>query len=216
LELLSQFVGNVAQSDGDVTRWHDVVTAFRRYAIPCCGSDLQLYSAAEDLLQDARMATAYAVERHEARKRMTFERFTRKLLDVGAALTGTFDLKELSRAIQTELPSLGISACFVAVYEPFGTKHQNHVPELARLVAGFDNGSELSVAGEQYRPQLLAPPSVWPLARQSRFTVLPLFLKGSDLGFALVESKTAPGPVLEFVREQLSIALFGASLSLSR
>lgn len=213
LELLSQFVGMVAQADGDVTRWHDVVTAFRRYSIPCCGDDLELLSAAEDLLQEARMATAYAVERHEARKRMTLERNTRRLLNVGAALTGSFDLKELSKAIQAELPALGISACYVAVYEPFGAKRHNHLPELARLVAGFDNGTQLVVTDEQFRPHQLAPVAVWPPPRQSRFTVLPLFLKGADLGFALVESKTAPGSVLEFVREQLSIALFGASLS---
>lgn len=213
LELLSQFVGMVAQADGDVTRWHDVVTAFRRYSIPCCGDDLALLSAVEDLLQEARMATAYAVERHEARKRMTLERNTRRLLNVGAALTGSFDLKELSKAIQAELPALGISACYVAVYEPFGAKRHNHLPELARLVAGFDNGTQLVVTDEQFRPHQLGPIAVWPPARQSRFTVLPLFLKGADLGFALVESKTAPGSVLEFVREQLSIALFGASLS---
>jgi phosphoserine phosphatase RsbU/P len=213
LEQLSQFVSTVAQADGDVTRWHDVVTAFRRYSIPCVGTDLELYSAAEDLLQDARMATAYAVERHEARKRMTIERFTRQLVNVGSALTGTFDLTELSRAIQSELPALGITACYVAVYEPFGARQHTHLPELARLVAAFDNGFEVTAIGEQFRPHQLAPTSCWPPPRQSRFTVLPLFLKGAELGFALVESKTAPGAVLEFVREQLSIALFGASIS---
>jgi hypothetical protein len=213
LEQLEQYVGSVSQADGEVARWHDVVTAFRRSAVPCCGSDLRLYGAAESLLQDARLATANAIERHEARKRMAIERFTRRLVNVGAALTGTFDLTELSQAIQAELPGLGISACYVAVYEPFGSKRHTHLPELARLVAGFDNGTQVQLSNEPFRAPQLAPATVWPPARLSRFTTLPLFLKGADLGYALVESKTAPGSVLEFVREQLSIALFGASLS---
>lgn len=214
LETLSQFVSAIAQADGDVTRWHDVVTAFRRYAIPCCGGQLALLSAAEDLLQEARMATAYAVERHEGRKRMAAERFTRRWVSAGAALTSTYDLEALADAIRSELPALGISACYVSVYEPFTFRPQGQaLPDRARLVTVFDVNAKLPSVGQPFAVQQLAPPELWPLARQTRMALLPLFLKGLDLGFVLIESKTASGAVMEFVREQLSIALYGALMA---
>jgi hypothetical protein len=53
------------------------------------------------------------------------------------------------------------------------------------------------------------------MARTSHFQVLPLFLNGHNLGFALVESR-AQAAVLEMVRAQLSIALYGALLANNR
>jgi hypothetical protein len=213
LEQLNQGLTAIAQAQGDVTRWHDVVTAFRRHAVPCCGDDLRLCEVTEDLLQDARIATAYAVERKEAQERMQLERFTRKLADVGAALTGAFDLEELARRIETELPKVGITSCFVSAYEPLTLEQRKQAPRQAKLVAAFDTNQRLPVYGAAFDIHSLAPTELWPPGRLHGTTVLPLFLKDVDLGVALFERKAVKGSVLEFLREQLSIALYGALLA---
>jgi DNA-binding LacI/PurR family transcriptional regulator len=213
LEQLSQCVSTIASAGGDVARWHDVVSAFRRYSIPCCGADLELRATAEDLLQDARMATANAVERHDARKRMELERFSQQLVSVGSALAGSFDLAELSTTIETRLPKLGVTACYVAVYEPFTLEGHESLPEKAHLVAAFDSELEIEATAAPFDVRQIAPSPNWPPARLYRFVALPLFHKNVDLGFALIECHDSPGAVLEAVREQLSIALYGALLA---
>lgn len=213
LEQLEQFVATIANAGGDVSRFHDVVTAFRRYAIPCCGADWELRATAEDLLQEARMAVASAVERHEARKRMALERFSQKLLTIGAELAGSFDLTNLSQIVSERLPKLGVSACYVAVYEPFSADRRAE-PAEARLVAAYDAEVELPfTSSPAFEVRALAPAELWPPPRGHRFMVLPLFWKGVDLGFTLLECDDPTGMVLENVREQLSIALYGALLA---
>ncbi len=213
LEQLAQYVATVANAGGDVRRWHDVVSAFRRVALPCCGADFELRATAEDILQDARMATADAVERFEARKRVELERFARRLVSVGSALAGAFDLQQWSNAVKQELPKLGVTACYVAAYEPMTINPRAGSTERATLVAAFDSQLQIDYHRESFDLQSLAPVSVWPPARQHRFIALPLFHAGVDLGFTLVECNDAPGTVLEAVREQLSIGLYGSLLA---
>lgn len=212
VEQLEQFVATIVNAGGDVSRFHDVVTAFRRYAIPCCSSDAELRASAEDLLQEARMAVASAVERHEARKRMALEHFSQKLLSIGAELAGSFDLSRLDQVVRERLPKLGVTACYVAVYEPFRMEQRGE-PTAARLVAAYDAECEVTLSATPFDVRALAPAEWWPPARGHRFMVLPLFWNGVDLGFTLLECDDPTGMLLENVREQLSIGLYGALLA---
>ncbi len=212
LEQLSSFVASTADSGGKVSRWHSVVGAIRRYSIPCCDGDPELLATAEDLLQDARVATADAVERNDARKRIELERFQDKLTKVGAALTGSFNIEELTQEMQKRLPSIGVKSCYLAVYDPFNLSPSDQPRNRARLIGAFDDGKALEVDRAPFATDGLAPPKLWPPARLHHFSVLPLFLKGVDLGFALVECEHTEGSVLEFVRKQLSIGLYGSLL----
>ncbi len=211
LERLEQYIASAAAAGGDISRFHDVVTAFRRISIPCCGSDWELRAAAEDLLQAARLAVAGAVERDQAQKRIALERSSQKLVSVGAELAGSFDLDELQNVVEHKLRKLGVSACYVSVYEPFGLARKGQ-PTRGRTVAVFDAEVEVKPSATTFEPQLLAPPELWPPSHQHRFVTLPLFWKGVDLGFALIQCD-ASGAVLETVREQLSIGLYGALLA---
>lgn len=213
LEELAQGVASIANAGGDVSRWHDVVTAFRRYSLPCCGIDYQLRARAEDVLHEARMSAANAVERREARRRMDLERFSRRLVNVGSSLAGSFDFAELGEAVARQLPRLGVVSAYVAVYDPMTLTPGDGLPSQAHLVAVFDSESNLPLTGEPFEPREMSPISLWPPARPYRFVVLPLFLKDVDLGFALIECPKAAGSVLEAVREQLSIALYGALIA---
>jgi hypothetical protein len=135
------------------------------------------------------------------------------LVSVGSALTGAFDVGQWSRAVREELPKLGVTACYVAAYEPMGLTPRTSRAEQATLVAAFDSRLQVDFHQESFALEALAPVSVWPPARQHRFILLPLFHAGVDLGFTLIECNDAPGTVLEAVREQLSIGLYGSMLA---
>ncbi len=212
VERLEKYVGAVAAAGGDVRRFHDVVTAFRRIAVPCCGNDWDLRGVAEDLLQAARLTVANAVEREQARDRIALEHSSHTLVSVGAQLAGSFDLAELQQVVSQRLHELGVTACYVSVYEPF-TLERAGKPEKARTVAVFDAEVELHPIATPFDSHQLAPPELWPPARLHRFVTLPLFWKELELGIALVECDASSGAVLEAVREQLSIGLYGALLA---
>lgn len=209
---LSKRIAQVANSGGDMSRWHDIITAFRRVAVPSCGGDAPLRARAEDTLHEARLLTAHAVERAEAQKRITAEKFTRSLQRAGAAIAGSFDVAALDVAVREHLPGLGIVACYISAYAPVEQIDSAPLTE-ARLLCGYDPQHESGIVEPAAFPSTsLTPPSVWPFARAHRLTVLPLFLRDKQLGFALVESHGVAGSVIEMVRAQLSIALYGIVL----
>lgn len=210
IDELKQQVAVVFNHDEDVSRWHDIVTALRRVALPCCTTP-ELRTLAEDMLDEARLVTTQAVERAQAQKRFRLERFMRTLVEVGSALTASYDLDALARSIRSELPRLGVTACYVAVYQPFELKAPDSNPPRAQLVAAFDGQESLMVSSLPFEAPQLAPDALWPPARLHRMTVLPLFLKEHDLGFAVLEGPH--GSLSEMIRSQLSIALYGALLA---
>jgi hypothetical protein len=211
---LTRLLGPIANASGDVSRFQDVISAFRRVAIPCCESQPELRARIEDILQEARLLTAQTAERAEASKRLSLENFTRTLVEVGAALMGTYDLEKLCEAIYVELPRVGITTCYLNTYS--NPKLNGGAPSTSvKLVCAYDGERRLISEVMTYPATELVPSALWPVARTSHFQVLPLFLNGLNLGFALVESR-AQAAVLEMVRAQLSIAVYGALLANDR
>lgn len=211
IEELSKRIGQVANAGGDVSRWHDIVTAFRRVAVSSSGSDPTLRAQCEEVLHEARLLTAQAVERAEAKKRITALRFNRTLQQSGAIIASSFSLSALSAAIQKELPPLGVSACYISAYDT-PSQSDAPLPALAELVCAYDETGALGVNGGPFEARRLAPADIWPPKRLHRLTVVPLFLGDWQLGFAMLESQ-ADGSVIEMLRASLSVALYGCSLT---
>lgn len=211
IEELSKRIGQIANAGGDVSRWHDIVTAFRRVAVPSSGSDPAVRAQCEEVLHEARLLTAQAVERAEAKKRITALRFNRTLQQAGATIAGSFSLQALEAAVHKELPPLGITACYVASYEP-PSKTGSPLSSRAQLVCAYDESGPIAVNTLPFESRHLAPEGIWPPQRIHRLTVVPLFLGDWQLGFAMLESH-AEGSVIEMLRAQLSIALYGCSLA---
>lgn len=212
IDELSKRIGQIANAGGDVSRWHDIITAFRRVAVSSSSGDPGVLAKCEEVLHEARLMTAQAVERAEARKRITALRFNRTLQQAGATIAGSFSVEGLSASVQRELPLLGITACYIAAYDP-PTTSGTPIPAQANMVCAYDETGPLTNGLGLFDPLRLAPTSIWPPKRIHRLTVVPLFLGDWQLGFAMLESHTAEGSVIEMLRAQLSIALYGASLA---
>ena len=212
VRVFRQLVKDTANSGADVARWHDVISGLRRLAIPCAAARNEQRALAEDLLQQARLVTANAVERAQAKKRFDLERFMRTLTDVSGALAASYGLQDLSECIHHQLPRLGITACYLAVHEPF-TFDREESADASRCVVAYDKNVPVPGArGSVFPTREVGPAELWPPERLYHFSVLPLFLKGRSMGYALLECRSGKGTVIEVVREQLSVALFGALL----
>lgn len=218
-QTLSQLLGRVRAKGQDVGRLQDVITAFRRFALPCTGDDHQLRAHVENVLQEARIIIASVAQRAHGERAIELERFAIRLSEVGAALMRTFDLAELAKAVCRELPRLGVEAFYLCAYESeAGGAPASGLPARSRLIAGFDSELEVvldSPAEATFETAALLPASLKPGAAPGtrQMTVLPLFLKDESLGYCLVQARGGKSSVLEVVREQLSAALYGAKLA---
>lgn len=212
IRVFSELLKRVAGSGADVARWHDVISGLRRLAIACTLNSTDKRTHAEDLLHQARLVTTNAVERAQAKKRFELERFMRTLTDVSAELAASYGVKDLSNCINRHLPRLGVSACYLSVHEPFELDRQEPATTSRCVVVYDQNVPAPNAHGSIFPTSKVGPTKLWPPKRLYHFIVLPLFLKGQSLGYALLECRSAKGIVTEVVREQLSVALFGALL----
>jgi phosphoserine phosphatase RsbU/P len=225
-EELSRRIAQVANAGGELSRWHDIITAFRRVAVPSTSSDHVLRERCEDVLHEARLIASQAVERAEARKRLTASRYTRSLQEAGSSIASASSADALDIALHTHLPRLGISAWYVSAYSPnvaVGTPLPN---DAYLLSASADIATSQTPKPHDSHPP---PPSstptypVFPLRdlvprgvrtnkRLFRLTLVPLFLHDEQLGFAMLDSHGVEGSVVEALRASLSLALSSCTL----
>lgn len=225
-EELSRRIAQVANAGGELSRWHDIVTAFRRVAVPSTNSVPILRERCEDVLHEARLIVAQAVERAEARKRLTASRYTRALQEAGSTIASAASAEALDLALHAYLPRLGIAAWYVSAYSP-GVSVGSPLPRDGYLLSASADLSTSQTpkpnAESSHPPSSTPTHPVFPLKdlvphgvrsnkRLFRLTLVPLFLHDQQLGFALLDSHGVEGSVVEALRASLSIALYGCTL----
>lgn len=120
------------------------------------------------------------------------EREARVLLgEISHALMGASDLTQQMEMVAQELPRLGITSCYLALYE----REAAFPSEWSRLILAYDETGRLDRAsepgGQRFLTRHLFPDDLWPRDRQQAFVVEPLYYEGLPLGFAVL--KLVPG-----------------------
>lgn len=188
----------------------ELVTAMRRALLPALGlgdDGTRRTRRAEDLWQQARVICADAAERRQLARVEQAEGVTRVLSDAGRALITTFDTAQLTSALLAELPPLGISACYLLLFEG------ESPPSEARLLVAHDASRHERMGGEGriLRPRELVPREYLPSRRHS-LALIPLCFESDQLGVVLFEVSTKSSLVYEALAEMLSASLKGARL----
>ncbi|MFC1976553.1 substrate-binding domain-containing protein, partial [Chloroflexota bacterium] len=208
-EMLSQGI----TGDGDVSVWQEAVSALRRQALPYLNGEMLLH--AKDVWEQARVTIGEAAQRQQAYQGMLAREQAQTLREIGAALITMFDLAGLTNALAERLPELGISSCYLALYEnPQPYQYPQPAPEWSRLMLAYTEKGrvELEPDGRRFRSHDLLPEGLWPEGRQFSFVVGPLYFQKNQLGFALFEIGPREATIYQALRGEISSALQGASL----
>ncbi|MBN1876238.1 MAG: substrate-binding domain-containing protein [Anaerolineae bacterium] len=198
-----------------VTRWYGILARLRRQVVPYL-TDRQSLLRAENLLQQAWFLVSETMRRLEGYQRSlllqqetVLELFARDLLGVNT-------LDELRLSTVHHFPELGISQCYIALYE------QETAPiQEARLLLAYDKGQvEVWDEGAVFPSQQIFPQVVPLDAKRYTAVVMPLFLRDTPLGFVIfvpTSGNGAPfkdsapfkdGAVYTYLREQISGTIF--------
>jgi DNA-binding LacI/PurR family transcriptional regulator len=202
----------------------DVLSALRRYILPCLAKEPDRGRLAEDVLHQAARAVGHVVSQTLGRERLRLEKSARVLADVTVALFSTSSLGEMLDVLVERLPDLEVRTCFIALYDaaPALPKEGAPVradaaPAGARLVFAYQDLARGLAPPVVFASTNLLPPELLLQGASARsFVVAPLFFRHEILGFALIElnheslSRRALG--LEALHELVGAALHHAQL----
>ena len=208
IERVDQVLTRTIEVGGDVVAWQLTLSLLREKLLPLVRSDAKRWMRLEDIWQRLRVLLTDAVDREQRALRAEAERSASILTDTSESLITSFDLDSLPRSLSERLPALGITSCFLALYEGWGSP-----PASSRLIVAYDRSRllELPEGGLPFATKDLVPPEMLQ-ARRRAMVVEPLFFENTPLGFALFELGPRRRVVYELLRELVSAALHGAQL----
>jgi len=211
LPTLRKVLKQVVATGGRVVVWQRVLSVLRRHVLSTLDGQ-EVLARAENLWQQGRVMIGETAERTRAYRSLQSEKQAEVLREVGQMLITTHDVTELMDMLVQELPRLGISSCYLSLYED-----PNSPTDWSTLTLAYREGERVALAEEKKRfasPQLV-PTGLLPENRRYELIVQPLYFRQSQLGFALFEFEQGiqqRGLISEALRGQLSSALQGALL----
>ncbi len=207
LSALEQVLEQVADREDDVATWQDIISALRRSVLPAL--DQRARQRAEDLFGQARVLISEVAQRVQGFRQLQADRHLAILREIGQALIIAFDIETLTDVLVERLPQLGISSCYLALYEQPATSLDQ-----ARMVLAYAERGRLGLepGGRRFPSRELAPPDLLPQNRRFSMVVEPLFFREEQVGFALFEIGPRDPSVYEVLRGYISSALKGAQL----
>ncbi|HEY9076085.1 MAG TPA: substrate-binding domain-containing protein [Anaerolineaceae bacterium] len=203
---LERLLGEEMESNRDLTGWQDGVSRLRRTALTRLDPVARRH--AEDLIGQARVLIHETSLRNQARQQWQAERQAQAVRELTLALITAFDLERLAEVLASRLPEIGITTCFLALFENPSVSF-----ETARLVYAHSSQGRASLPPEGllFQARELVPEGFFPQHRIS-LVLEPLFFEHEQIGFALFEVGPHDGSIYEDLRGAVSSALKGALL----
>jgi DNA-binding LacI/PurR family transcriptional regulator/GAF domain-containing protein len=199
-----------------VDAWQAAVAMLRRNAFPYLEGETRMQ--AEGLWRQANVLIGQTAQRARARQALRAESQVETLREIEEALATASGVSELADVLEQSLPRLDIPSCYLSLYEnPTQYAYPQPAPEWSRLVLAYDASLdsqhvELEPEGRRFPTRQLVPDGMLPQNRWYSFVVVPLYMRESQLGFALFEVGPRDAGVYEALRQGLCGALYGALL----
>ena len=208
LPILNDILNQVIEAGKDVSVWQDLLSALRQQILIHL-HDNEALIRMENLWGQARVMVSGAVQRLEMAQKLEIKQCNNVLNEIIQKLITTYDNGLLWNVLAKELPRVGITSCYLSLYEN-GQKPAGW----SRLMLAYNEKErfELDEAGLRFPSRDLIPECVLPPDRQFGMVVEPLYFQEDQIGFVLFEMKQRDAGVFEVLRGQISSALRGVML----
>ncbi len=182
----------------------DVNVALNRGKNP---ASLKLRAELSPLKDRAMLIIAEGIARYQASLRRSAERRATVLREIESSLVASFALTDILSEVARGTQALGISACWLALFESKGD-----TPEWARLLLASEGNKKRILApyGIRFRTTELIPgglPQRW-----KAYVCEPLRFGEERLGYLICTADSEDRRVFEALRDQVSSAIKGALL----
>jgi DNA-binding LacI/PurR family transcriptional regulator/signal transduction histidine kinase len=160
----------------------------------------------EELFAFAVVMVGEVENRLEAARRVTVEQRLATLRAISSSLSGAFEMPLMLSRLENGLQRLGISGCYLALFDSPGWSRLVMVPP--RVAAAV----RLPPKGIRFPTERLLPPRVGKSWRDAVWVLEPLVFQTEPMGYILLPLAVPEPAVYETLRQQVSSALKGALL----
>ena len=218
LYVLDDIVRSSVSTQAALTRWWPWLFNLRKQAQARCvadPADTATLAGLQELWQRTQaLMWEWTGRLHEYEIALASKR-EQIVRQVGQKLITTLDLGQMVRVMVDELPTVGLSSCYLALYEPepaATARPESYPTPLSRAILVYDHGRriELPAGGEVFESHQLVPGGVGRNGEPRSMVVMPLYFQDRQLGFVALEGALREGWVYEALRAQLSSAVQGA------
>ena len=191
----------------NLQRWFDVLNvldlSIENLASP---SDLERHRI---IISKARVYLSEAIEQILKADLIRIEERNTIINSLNHAFNTTNELSSILDLLARDLPKIGITSCYLSVYED-----PLKPTEYSNLLLAFSRSGKMTIpeGGVRFLSSQLIPESFIPLSQQKSLVLEPLYYGEHQIGFVLFEIGTDDGSFYELFPAQLSAALWGSNL----
>jgi signal transduction histidine kinase/AraC-like DNA-binding protein/CheY-like chemotaxis protein len=207
IQTLTQILSQIP-SGTEILEWQEVLDVIRSKVHRWIPSKNEILKA-HNLLEDAYSVVGEIAHRKQLHQRLEAVDQTSRLNRIVQTMSTAHDLETLMKLLALELPGLGISSCFLSVYDEKGDN-----PAWSRLILAVlgEERRTLDRNGIRFPTNQLVPPNMLPENRCFAFDVEALYFQEEQIGFVIFEIGPRNGDVYATLRGHLSSALKSAEL----
>jgi DNA-binding LacI/PurR family transcriptional regulator/signal transduction histidine kinase len=212
LATIQQVWRDLISAGHEVEDWQELLSVMRRQAIGPI-TDIARLRYAEDLWQQARVLLSEMAQQADLHQRQQAERRAAALRDIGQALITTFEWQALLDAMAQRFPELGITRCYLNLYEA-DPGDEGGLPRYSRLVMAYTEDGRLTLpdGGVRFSSEQMLPSNLPVPDRRWTLLVIPLHFRDQQLDFLLCDHDQPDEYFYRALRSQISSALQGALL----
>lgn len=204
---LEEILSKVPSTGKRIWDWQRALSVLRCRLLPLV--EPELLPQAENIWQQARVLIGEIARHSQISVRFQVEQQAEILREISQTMATSFNLTELMDVLAHKLPHLGISACYLSLYE-----NPSSPTEWSRLILAYNDQGRLALepAGQRFRTGELVPSNLLPTHRRVTLVIKALYFQEQQLGFIVFEGKVQTARIYQALCNQISSVLKGAQL----
>lgn len=197
---LNEAIESTRIENGSISRWNEYLSFIEHRCRSMEPSDSQALSS---LIGAAKAFTAEKVENFQATKRIIAETSFGMLRQVGASLSGVFELPALFRNLKEGLRMFGITQGYLVVFNKEKTRI-NHCMDIC--------GTDHVTSAGNTEEGILLPSFIESSWKSGQWILMPLVFESEQLGYLIVPIGIEIPGLYDILQEQVSSNLKGILL----
>jgi len=216
IKVLNEILNNALRSKQEIIQWQGTITLIRN-AMLKSAQEPSVREKVEILCNQARVAIGNAVEMQNSRVLYDLNDWQVFENELFRNLASTFDIEKIAEMLFQKLPQLGISECYLSIYEnPVPYKYPDPAPEWSRLVLAYGGHDVKRFGGEGllFRSCEIIPSELGIPDNARTLLAFPLYFENSQIGFIVfgVDSELLNGTTYSLLASQISASIRGTFL----
>lgn len=195
--------------------WQDILSILRAESLSDSSFQTPISSKCENLLQQARVLLNEFDCRTQKQTNLLETRQEATLRQISTDILSCSDLNKLFEIIASALPKIGMSGCYLVLYNNCTYTEENHeLPQTSRLVLAVRRGEKMRLpeGGLTFKTHEIIPDSINNSADFAIYEVESLHYQNSYLGYIVFESTKDNGVAFSTLRDQISCSIYSALL----